>query len=82
MWFNLIAYDILVPLSVAGEKAQPSSGHMREKRPYPSCYCTKSGRMSGMLVSGENFSITKQVMSDDVDDIQDPRYHMRRRTFF
>ena len=21
-------------------------------------------------------------MSDDIDDIQDPRYHMRRRTFF
>ena len=23
-----------------------------------------------------------QVMSDDIDDIQDPRYHMSRRTFF
>ena len=23
-----------------------------------------------------------QVMSDDIDDIQDPRYHMRRRTIF
>ena len=31
---------------------------------------------------GENFSITKYVMSDDIDDMQDPRYHMRRRTFF
>ena len=40
-----------------------------------------SGRMSGM-VSGKNFSITKYVMSNDIDDIQDPRYHMRRRTFF
>ena len=33
-------------------------------------------------VSGKNVSITKYVMSDDMDDIQDPRYHMRRRTFF
>ena len=41
-----------------------------------------TGRISGMLVSGKNFSITKYVMSDDIDDIQDPRYHMRRRTFF
>ena len=39
-------------------------------------YCTKIGRMSGMLVSGTNFSITKQVMSDDIDDIQDPKYHI------
>ena len=31
----------------------------------------KSGRMSGMLVSGKNFSITKYVMSDDIDDIPD-----------
>ena len=38
--------------------------------------------MSGMWVFGKNFSITKYVMSDDIDDIQDPRYHMRRRTFF
>ena len=41
-----------------------------------------NGCMSDMLVSGKNFSITKYVMSDDIDDIQDPRYHMRRRTFF
>ena len=27
---------MLVQLWVAGEKAQPSSGHMREKRPYHS----------------------------------------------
>ena len=40
-----------------------------------------NGRMSDM-VSGKNFSITKYVMSEDIDDIQDPRYHMRRRTFF
>ena len=31
---------------------------------------------------GENFSITKRVMSDGIDDIQDPRYHKRRRSFF
>ena len=34
--------------------------------------------MSGMLVSGETFSITK-VLSDDVDDFQDPTYTTRRR---
>ena len=38
--------------------------------------------MSGILVSGKKFSITRYVMSDDIDDIQDPRYHVRRRTFF
>ena len=32
--------------------------------------------MPGMLVSGKTISITKQVMSDDIDDIQDPRYHI------
>ena len=82
MWINLIVYIILVQLWVAGEKAQPSSGHVREKRPYPSSYSSKSGHMSCILMSGKNFSITKYVMSDDIDDIQDPRYHMRRRTFF
>ena len=35
-----------------------------------------------MLVSGKDFSITMYVMPDDVDDIHDSRYHMRRRTFF
>ena len=35
-----------------------------------------------MLVSGKDFSITKYVMPDDIDDIKDSRYHMRRRTFF
>ena len=34
-----------------------------------------------MLVSGKTFSITK-VLSDDIDDIKDPKHHMRRRTFF
>ena len=28
--------------------------------------------MSAMLVSAKDFSITKYVMSDDIDDIQDP----------
>ena len=56
---------------------------MREKRPIVSfrghghlSYCFKTGRMPGMLVSGKTISITKQVMSDDIDDIQDPRYHI------
>ena len=44
--------------------------------------CIKSGRMSGMLVSGKNFSTTTAVISDDIDDIQDPRCHMGRRTLF
>ena len=82
MWINLIVYIILVQLWVEGEKAQPSIRHMREKRSSPSSYYTKSGRMSGMQVSAKNFSITKDVMSDDIDEIQDPRYHMKRRTFF
>ena len=38
--------------------------------------------MSAMLMPGKNFSITRYVMSDDIDDIQDLRYHVRRRTFF
>ena len=41
-----------------------------------------NGCMSDMLMSGKNFSITNYVMSDDIDDIQIPRYHMRRRAFF
>ena len=41
-----------------------------------------SGCRSDMSVSGTNFSIAKYVMSDDIDDIQDPGYHMRCRTFF
>ena len=62
---NKIVYIILVQLFVAGENAQPSSGHMREKRRIISfrghedlSSCIKSGRMSGM-VSGKNFSIAK-----------------------
>ena len=61
---------------------------MREKRPILSfrgredlSYCIRSGRVSSMLVSGKTFSITK-VLSDDIDDIKDPKHHMRRRTFF
>ena len=41
MWNNLIVYIILVQLWVAGEKAQPSIGHMREKKPYPPSDWTK-----------------------------------------
>ena len=44
------------------EKVQPSSGHTREKRPImyfrghgDLSYSIKSGRMSGMLVSGNAF---------------------------
>ena len=66
MWINLIVYFILVQLWVAGEKAQPSSGHMREKRPIMSfwdhedlSYGIKYGRMSGILVSEKTFSVTK-----------------------
>ena len=37
--------------------------------------------MSGMvMVSRKTFSIARYVMSDDIDDIQEPRYHMSRRT--
>ena len=89
MWIDLIVYFMLVPLWVAGEKAQPSSGHMYEKWPIISLrdhgdlsYRIKSGRMSGMLVSEKNFPTTKQVLSHDIDDIQDPKYHMRHRTLF
>ena len=39
-----------------------------------------NGSMSDMLVSGKNFSITKYVTSDDIDDIQDPRYYISCRT--
>ena len=38
--------------------------------------------MPAMLVSGKDFSITRYVMSDDIDEIKGPRDHMRRRTFF
>ena len=58
---NLIDYIILVQLWVPGEKAKPSSGHMREKRPIisfrghgDSHNCSKSGRMSGLLVMGKS----------------------------
>ena len=35
---------------------------------------------SRKLVSGKDFSITQ--VCNAFDDIQDPRFHMRRRTFF
>ena len=33
-------------------------------------------------VSVEGIPFHHQVMSDNIDDIQDPRYHMSHRTFF
>ena len=44
-------------------------------------YCTKRGRMSRKLGIGE-IPFHHQVMSADIDDIQDHRYRMSRRTFF
>ena len=69
---NVIVYIILVQLWVAGEKAQPSSRHMREKTSIllisfrgheDLSYCIKSGRMSGILASGKNFSINKYCLT-------------------
>ena len=63
-------------------KAQRSSGHIFQsrscvRRDYPSevmdivSYCTKSGRMSQVGVGEMPYH--HQVMSDDIDDIQNPR---------
>ena len=73
-------------------KAQPSSGHIFYarscvRRAYPSdameivSYCTKSGHMSRKLGIGKK-PFHHQVMSGDIDHIQDPRYRMSRRTSF
>ena len=43
--------------------------------------CTKSGRMSRKLGIGE-IPFDHQVMSGDIDEIQDHRYRMSRRTLF
>ena len=57
------------------------------RRDYPSeameivCHCTKSGRMSRKLGIGV-IPFYHGVMSGDIDDIQDYRYRMNRRTFF
>ena len=40
------------------------------------------GCMSDILVSGKKIYITMYVISDDIDGIRDPRYHMRHRTIF
>ena len=86
MRIDSIVYIILVQLWAAGEKAQPSSGHIREKRPvisfraHEDLSCITSGRMSGMVWGKNRFH--HHVLSDDLDDIQNPKYHMRRRTFF
>ena len=73
-------------------KAQPSSGLIFNarsclRRDYPSeameivSYCTKSGRVSRKL-GIEEIPFHNQVTSGDIDDIQDHRCRMSRRTFF
>ena len=73
-------------------KAQPSSGPIFHasscvEREYPSeameiaSYCTRSGRMSRNLGVGQ-IPFHHQVMSGDIDSIQDHRYRMSRRIFF
>ena len=54
----------------------------REKKPMISfrghedlSHYIKSGRMSGMMVLGKTFCITKLVLLDDIHDIQDPKSH-------
>ena len=42
-------------------------------------YCAKSGRMSRKLGIGET-PFHHQVMSGDIDNLQDHRYRMSRRT--
>ena len=44
-------------------------------------YCTRSGRMSRNLGVGQ-IPFHHQVMSGDIDSIQDHRYRMSRRIFF
>ena len=60
---------------------------VREKRLYPFevmdivSYCTQRSHVSQVGVGEILFH--HQVMSDDIDDIQDPRYHMMsRRSYF
>ena len=71
-------------------KAQPSSGHIFPAR---SCvridcpseaievvsYCTQNGRMSRKLGIGE--IPFHHHIAGDIDDVQDHRYRMSRRTF-
>ena len=59
---------------------------MREKRlPFEAVEtassCTKRARMSRKLGVGE-IDLHHQVMSGGIDNIQDHRYRMSRRTFF
>ena len=90
-----VLFNLIVILSCGSQvKAQPSSGHIFYarscvRREYPSeaveivSFCTKSGRMSRKLGIGE-IPFHHQVMSinSGIDDIQDPRYRVSRRTFF
>ena len=73
-------------------KVQPSRGHIFHAR---SCvrrdylpevmeiasYCTKKGSHVSQAGVGE-IPFHHQVMSNDIDDNQEPKYHMNRRTFF
>ena len=69
-------------------KAEPSSGHGFHarscvKRDYPSeireivSYYTHASQVGVGEIPSHH-----QVMSDDIDNIQDPRHYMSRRTFF
>ena len=73
-------------------KAQPSSGHIFHartcvRRGHPSeameivSYWTKSGHMFRKLGVGD-IPLHHQVMSGDIDDIQEHRYRISRRTWF
>ena len=72
-------------------KGQPSSGDIfharsRVRRDYPSevmdivSYCKTVVACLASWCRGIPFH--HQIMSDDIDDLQDPRYHMSRRAFF
>ena len=92
--YHYFLWTLLYSYSCGSQvNAQPSSGHIIHARScvrgdYPSevvemvSYCTKSSRMSRKLVSGNTVPFHHQVMSDDIDDIQHPRYYRRRRIFF
>ena len=82
---------VLVLMWVAGEGPTIELSHLPRKivrgRDYPSdamdiaYHCTRNGRMLRTLGIGKIPS-HRQRMSGDIDDIQDHRYRMRRRTFF
>ena len=93
-WVLILLWTLLLSWSSCGSqvKAQPSCGHIFHtrscvRRDYPSeameivSYCTKSGRVSRKL-GIEEIPFHNQVTSGDIDDIQDHRCRMSRRTFF